>query len=49
MMLSIGVLSAFMNHTAVVAIFIPIVLNIARNIKTSPSKLLMPLAYFSMF
>jgi len=49
MMLSIGVLSAFMNHTAVVAIFIPIVLDIARDIKTSPSKLLMPLAFSSIF
>ena len=48
MMLSIGVLSAFMNHTAVVAIFIPIVLDIARDIKTSPSKLLMPLAFSSI-
>src|SRR5689334_24633454 len=34
MMLSIGGLSAFMNHTAVVAIFIPIVLDISRDIKT---------------
>jgi di/tricarboxylate transporter len=49
MMVSIGGLSAFMNHTAVVAIFIPIVLDIARDIKASPSKLLMPLAYSSMF
>ena len=49
MMLSIGGLSAFMNHTAVVAIFIPIVLDIARDIKSSPSRLLMPLAYSSMF
>jgi len=49
MMLSIGALSAFMNHTAVVAIFIPVVLDIARDIKASPSKLLMPLAYSSMF
>ncbi len=49
MMLSIGALSAFMNHTAVVAVFIPIVLDIARDIKASPSKLLMPLAYSSMF
>ncbi|HEY6838893.1 MAG TPA: SLC13 family permease, partial [Geobacteraceae bacterium] len=49
MMVSIGALSAFMNHTAVVAIFIPIVLDIARDIRVSPSKLLMPLAFSSMF
>ncbi|HEY6871290.1 MAG TPA: SLC13 family permease [Geobacteraceae bacterium] len=49
MMVSIGFLSAFMNHTAVVAIFIPIVLDIARDIKVSPSKLLMPLSFSSMF
>lgn len=49
MMPVIGALSAFINHTAVVAIFIPVVLGIARSIKVSSSKFLMPLAFSSMF
>ena len=49
LMLTVGVLSAFINHTAVVAIFIPIVIGIAHDIKVSPSKLLMPLSFASMF
>ncbi len=48
MMLTAGVLSAFINHTAVVAIFIPIVIGIAHDIEVSPSKLLMPLSFSSM-
>lgn len=49
LMLTVGLLSAFVNHTAVVAIFIPIVIGIAHDIKVSPSKLLMPLSFASMF
>jgi di/tricarboxylate transporter len=49
MMPAIAGLSAFINHTAVVAIFIPIMLGLARDIKVSPSRLLMPLAFASMF
>lgn len=48
MMPLIAGLSAFINHTTVVAIFIPIMLGLAREIKVSPSKLLMPLAFASM-
>ncbi|MCG8605699.1 SLC13 family permease [bacterium] len=48
-MVSIGVLSAFINNTAVVAIFMPIVLTVARDINISASKLLMPLSFASMF
>lgn len=44
-----GVLSAFINNTPVVAIFIPIMLSVARDTKTSVSKLLMPLSYAAMF
>ena len=47
--LGIGFISAFINNTAAVAIFMPIVLGLAREINTSPSKLLMPLSYASMF
>ena len=42
-------LSAFINNTAVVAIFMPIVLGLARQLKVSASKLLMPMSFASMF
>jgi di/tricarboxylate transporter len=41
-------LSAFLNNTAVVSIFMPIALDLARRFKTSPSKLLLPLSYASI-
>lgn len=46
---AIGFLSAFINNTAAMAIFLPIALGLARDIKVSPSKLLMPLSFASMF
>lgn len=49
LMLGVGVLSAFLNNTAAVALLIPVVLAAARRSKVSPSKLLMPLSYASMF
>ncbi len=49
MMLVVGFISAFVNNTATVAIFMPIVLGIAREAKVSPSKLLMPLSFASIF
>lgn len=48
-MLVVGAVSAFINNTAAVAIFMPIVLSLARELKASPSKLLMPLSFASMF
>ncbi len=44
-LITVGVLSAFLNNTAAVAMFIPIVLTIARDHKISPSKLLIPLSF----
>ncbi len=44
-MLISGVLSAFMNNIGVAALMLPIVLDIARKTDTSPSRLLMPMAY----
>ncbi|MFB6354901.1 MAG: SLC13 family permease, partial [bacterium] len=41
--------SGMINNTAVVAILLPIVSDMARKTKTSPSKLLIPLSYASMF
>ena len=49
LMVGVGVLSSFLNNTAAVAILIPVVIVVARRAKTSPSKLLMPLSYASMF
>ncbi|MBN1397356.1 MAG: SLC13 family permease [Bacteroidetes bacterium] len=49
MMVLAGTLSAFINNTPVVAIFIPIIIGVAREIKRSPSQLLMPLSFASMF
>jgi di/tricarboxylate transporter len=42
MMPAIGVVSAFVNNTAAVAVFIPIVLGVARSTGASASRLLMP-------
>ena len=47
-LLSVGFFSAFINNTPVVAIFIPILLGVARDLKVSPSKLLMPMSFASM-
>lgn len=44
LMLAAGVLGAFMSSTAVVAIFIPVVLRICQNTGTAPSQLMMPLS-----
>lgn len=41
----IALLSAFVSNTAAVAMFIPLVLNIAREKNLSPSKMLLPLSY----
>jgi len=48
-MISVGVMSAFINNTAAVAIFLPIALAVARDSETSPSKWLMPISFASMF
>ncbi len=49
LMVGVGVLSSFLNNTAAVAILIPVVIVVARRAATSPSKLLMPLSFASMF
>jgi di/tricarboxylate transporter len=41
--------SAFINNTAVVAVLLPVALEMARAAKLSPSRLLMPLSFASMF
>ncbi len=49
LMALVGLVSAFINNTAAVAIFLPIVLGLARDARISPSKLLIPLSFASMF
>ncbi|MGC9524073.1 MAG: SLC13 family permease [Limnospira sp.] len=44
----VGPISAFINNTAVVAIFLPIIEDWCNQQKTSPSKLLIPLSYASI-
>ncbi|NLX52040.1 MAG: SLC13 family permease [Deltaproteobacteria bacterium] len=48
-MVLVGVASAFVNNTPVVAVFIPIMLGLAATNKLSPSRLLMPMSFASMF
>jgi di/tricarboxylate transporter len=48
LMPTVAVLSAFMSSTGVVAIFIPVVLSMAREAGLSPRRLLLPLAFASL-
>jgi di/tricarboxylate transporter len=48
-MLVIALLSAFINNTAAVAIFIPIVVEDCRRISASPGRILMPMSYAATF
>jgi di/tricarboxylate transporter len=43
-----SVASAFMNNTPLVAVMIPVVIQLATKIGTSPSKLLIPLSYLTV-
>ncbi|MFB6123978.1 MAG: SLC13 family permease [Haloferacaceae archaeon] len=45
----VGPISGFINNTATVAILLPMVTDLAERGGTSPSKLLLPLSYASMF
>jgi len=47
-MLSSGLLSAFMNNIGVAALMLPVVVDIARRTRLPASRLLMPLAYGSL-
>lgn len=44
----IAALSAFMNNTPLVAFFLPVFMQLAKRIRVSPSKLLIPLSYASI-
>jgi len=49
MMVLIAVISAFVNNTPVVVIFIPVIIQIAHASGQSPSKMLIPLSFASIF
>ncbi|MBN2068532.1 MAG: SLC13 family permease [Opitutales bacterium] len=46
--LSVAGISAFINNTPIVVIFVPVVLSLSRKMKIPPSKMLIPLSYASM-
>ena len=48
LMVGVGLMSAFMNNIGAVAILLPAVVSVARETKTPPSKLLIPLAWASL-
>jgi len=43
-----GLLSGFLNNTAIVAIFIPLVIDLCRRFHVSPSKFMLPLSYVAI-
>jgi len=45
---AVGVASAFMNNTPLVAVMIPVVIQLAVRLGTAPSKLLIPLSYITV-
>jgi len=47
--LVVAAISAFINNTPVVVVFLPIVMSIATQMGIAPSKLLIPLSYASIF
>lgn len=49
MMLPVMGISAFLNNTPVVAMFIPVVNDWCRKLRFSPSKLMLPLSYAAIF
>ena len=44
-LLTIGLMSAVINNTAIVSIFMPVTIRLAHKYKMSPSKMLIPLSY----
>ena len=48
LMIAVGTLGSLMSSTAIVAIFIPVVLRICRNTGTAPSRLMMPMSFAAL-
>ena len=49
MALVILTMSAFVNNTPIVVVFIPVMMQLAKQLAVSPSKLLIPLSYLTIF
>lgn len=49
MVLAVAAISAFINNTPVVVVFLPVMLALARKLNVPASKLLIPLSYASIF
>ncbi len=49
MMILIAVISAFINNTPVVAVFIPVIIQVAKSSGCDPKKMLIPLSFASIF
>lgn len=49
LMISVGIFSAFINNTPIVAVFIPIVIKAAISAGHNPTKLLIPMSFASIF
>ncbi|MBC2594102.1 SLC13 family permease [Ruficoccus amylovorans] len=47
--IGVGGISAFINNTPVVVVFMPVIISLARQMKTPASQLLIPLSYLSIF
>ncbi len=47
-MVVIGVISAFINNTAAIAVFLPVAVHACHGNKVSPSRILMPMSFVSM-
>ncbi|MEZ5332221.1 MAG: SLC13 family permease [Thermoanaerobaculia bacterium] len=45
----VGTISAFINNTAAVSVFMPVAIHLARHFGFSPSKILMPLSFVAIF
>jgi di/tricarboxylate transporter len=45
MVILVSTISAFINNTPVVVVFLPVILNLARKMNRAPSKFLIPLSY----
>ena len=49
LLILVGLISALINNTAAVAVFMPVALQLARHYRFSPSKILLPLSYTAIF
>ncbi|MBC8214652.1 MAG: SLC13 family permease [Candidatus Marinimicrobia bacterium] len=48
-LVTVSIISGFINNTAAVAIFIPLAINLCQKFHISPTKLLLPLSYAAIF